>query len=261
MSEKANLLSIGEMSKITGAGIKSLRYYESINILKPAFVDPYSGYRYYSFNQTYLVNIIMFCIELDIPLKELVKFSNTDDILDFRKLLYHGKDNVEKKLKLLNNGLNLINELEQKINLAESFQIGQIYSREIPEKTFFIKPCEKSPKNIDKFEIFKSLSDISFYEDSNELFEYGFLCNYSNKNIQYYFFIELTKHIPNKNIMKIPAGNYICIKNENSQIEQAQEIFNKYIKKEISFLAIETEVFTGKLKIDKPINELRIIIL
>ena len=260
MSERNNLLSIGEMSKITGAGIKSLRYYESINILKPAYIDPYSGYRYYSFNQTYLVNIIMFCIELDIPLKELTKFSNADGILDFRKLLYHGKNNVEKKLKSLNKGLKLINELEEKMNLSDSFQPGQIYSREITEKVLYTKPCGKTLKGINQFEIFKSLSDIP-YEDDNELLEYGFLYDYSNTDIQYYVFVELPKHFENKNTMVIPAGNYFCIQNENSQIEQAQEIFKKYITKEKPFLAIETEVFTGKQKINKPINELRIIIL
>jgi DNA-binding transcriptional MerR regulator len=260
MSEKRNLLSIGEMSKITGAGIKSLRYYESINILKPAFIDPYSGYRYYSFNQTYLVNVIMFCIELDIPLKELTKFSNTDHTLDFRKLLSHGKDNVQKKLKLLNKGLKLINELEQKINLAESFGIGKIYSREIAEKIFYIKPCGKSLKNINYFEIFKSLSDIPFFED-NDLLEYGFFCDYSKNDILYYVFIELPKHITSNNTIVIPAGNYLCIQNEDSQIEQSKEIFKEYQKIGKSFLAIETEIFTGKQIIDKPINELRIIIL
>jgi DNA-binding transcriptional MerR regulator len=260
MSEKDNLLSIGEMSKITGAGIKSLRYYESINILKPAFIDPYSGYRYYTFNQTYLVNIIMFCIELDIPLKELTKFNDADDILDFRKLLHHGKNNVEKKLKSLNKGLNLINELEQKMNLFESYKIGQIYSREIPEKIFYSKPCGKSLKNVNNFEIFKSMYDIPNYED-NELLEYGFLCDYSSTDVQYYVFIEIPKHIINENIMVIPAGNYFCIQNEYSQIEQVTKILKKYIKNQEPFLAVETDVFTGKQRIDKPINELRVIIL
>ena len=35
MNEKEKLLSIGEISKMTGAGIKALRHYEKINILKP----------------------------------------------------------------------------------------------------------------------------------------------------------------------------------------------------------------------------------
>ena len=262
MNNESKLLSIGEMSKITGAGIKSLRYYERINILKPAFVDPYSGYRYYSFNQTYLVQIIMFCIELDIPLKELNNFRDVDDMLDFRKLLCHGKDNVEKKLKLLNKGLNLINELEQKMDLVELFQIEQIYSREIPEKSFYIRPCGNSLENIDQLELFNSFSDMPYYEDNyNELVEYGFLCEYSKTAVQYHAFLEFPKHISNENTMLIPAGNYFCRQSETSQIEWTLKIFKDYITDRNSFLAIETDIFTGKQNINNPINELRVIVL
>ena len=49
--KKENLLSIGALSKQTGVHIKSLRYYDSLGILRPAYVDPSSGYRYYSLQQ------------------------------------------------------------------------------------------------------------------------------------------------------------------------------------------------------------------
>ena len=34
------------MKKITGCSIKSLRYCDSIGLLKPVYVDPNSNYRY-----------------------------------------------------------------------------------------------------------------------------------------------------------------------------------------------------------------------
>jgi DNA-binding transcriptional MerR regulator len=68
MNQKSDFLSIGEMSKLTGAGIQALRYYERKNILKPAYTDPDSGYRYYSYEQLYFVQKIINCVNLDIPL-------------------------------------------------------------------------------------------------------------------------------------------------------------------------------------------------
>ena len=44
--DKKRLFSIGKLSKLTGVHIQSLRYYESLGLLRPAFVDPDSGYRY-----------------------------------------------------------------------------------------------------------------------------------------------------------------------------------------------------------------------
>ncbi len=41
------MLSIGEFSKISHLTMKTLRYYDEIGLLKPAFIDPKNGYRYY----------------------------------------------------------------------------------------------------------------------------------------------------------------------------------------------------------------------
>ena len=68
---KGELLSIGEVSKMKGVGVKSLRYYERMGVLPPAYVDPDSGYRYYSMRQMVDIDIITTCIDLGIPLREL----------------------------------------------------------------------------------------------------------------------------------------------------------------------------------------------
>ncbi len=47
--DKKRLFSIGKLSKLTGVHVQSLRYYETIGILKPAYIDPESHYRYYTF--------------------------------------------------------------------------------------------------------------------------------------------------------------------------------------------------------------------
>lgn len=38
--DKQNLLTIGNLSKQTGVHVKSLRYYEQLGILLPAYTDP-----------------------------------------------------------------------------------------------------------------------------------------------------------------------------------------------------------------------------
>ena len=45
------LYKIGEFSKLTNVPIKTLRYYDEINLFKPQEIDLFSGYRYYSKEQ------------------------------------------------------------------------------------------------------------------------------------------------------------------------------------------------------------------
>ena len=44
-------MSIGKVSKLKNVSIKSLRYYDQIGILKPAFVNTETNYRYYTEDQ------------------------------------------------------------------------------------------------------------------------------------------------------------------------------------------------------------------
>jgi DNA-binding transcriptional MerR regulator len=259
---KNNLLSIGEISKYTGAGIKALRYYERINILKPAYVDPDSGYRYYSFNQTYLVSLIMFCIELDIPLKELTEFIGEQDTIDIQAFLTHGKEAAGKKMKALEKGLRFIDFVQHNIALQGKYPLGQIYTRELPEKPFYVIPCEQTFENADQYEMSKLFNDIPYdeYEDYERL-EYGFLCEYTPSGVERYVFVEVPPGKVNANCKIIPGGQYHCRQNDTGQIEQAGDIFKDYLAGRDSFIAIETEVFCGKVNVSKLINELRVIAL
>jgi len=271
MARKNNFLSIGEVANYTNASTDSLRYYEEIKLLEPAYIDPDTKYRYYSFEQIYLIEIIKLCVELNIPLKDLTKFIAKDKTVDYHGLLIYGKEIADKKLKSLKRGMTFINAIEKKILLTEKYpqEYGQIYSRAIPKKYFGITAWQKSFTNAEPFEVIKASQDLYYYEDNYgewlyyEMLEHGFLCQYSPEATKYYMFAELPKHAAEnvkKDILVIPGGTYLCIKGEESQLERALQIFSEYLGDWDSFIAIETDIFTSKFNIDRPTRELRILV-
>ncbi|MDO4591100.1 MAG: MerR family DNA-binding transcriptional regulator [Slackia sp.] len=88
---KRTLLSIGEVARLKGVSRKALRYYERIGILVPAHTDPDTGYRYYALNQMIVVDVIVTCVELGIPLKTLTRFMRSDGRLDIGSILEQGR--------------------------------------------------------------------------------------------------------------------------------------------------------------------------
>lgn len=96
---KHKLLSIGEVSRMKGVSPKSLRYYEQLGILTPAYVDPHSGYRYYAMNQMIVVDVIITCIELGIPLKTLTDYVGETGSLDIASLLAKGRTKALENLR------------------------------------------------------------------------------------------------------------------------------------------------------------------
>ncbi|MCL2171701.1 MAG: hypothetical protein FWB71_06050, partial [Defluviitaleaceae bacterium] len=227
-------------------------------LLTPTFIDPDSGYRYYAFEQSNDIEIIMFCAFLGIPLKELPGFIG-GEIMDYRAFLAYGKKIAGDKIKSLKNGLKLIDKIEKQMDLAERYEIGQIYPRDIPEKYFICKPCRPPLNEIDRFEMVMSFSDVfAAAEGRDDLAEYGFLRQNSPAGAQYYAFMEIAKEMANSETIIIPAATYFCRQDQNLQIENAHQIFNKHLAGANSFIAIETEILTSKPKISNPINELRV---
>ncbi len=80
-------LSIGEVAKIRNIDVQSLRYYEKLGILIPAYVNPENGYRYYSLEQIMVLDTIILCIDLGIPLKKLKEYVDDSGQLEFERLL------------------------------------------------------------------------------------------------------------------------------------------------------------------------------
>jgi DNA-binding transcriptional MerR regulator len=67
------MFRIGEFSRITRVTIDTLRHYDALGLLKPAEVDPFTGYRYYSARQLGSLNRILALKEVGFSLEEIAR--------------------------------------------------------------------------------------------------------------------------------------------------------------------------------------------
>ena len=104
-----NLFPIGEVSKLFHISVSSLRHYENIGLLTPAFISPESGYRYYGTEQFEILNTIRYLRVLDMPLSEIEDFLKNKDIDRIEEKLRQQKQAVLKKQQELK-------RIEQKID-------------------------------------------------------------------------------------------------------------------------------------------------
>lgn len=241
------LISIGQMSKITGVHIKSLRYYEKIGILKPAYINADSGYRYYIYNQAYIIEIIKLAIEMNIPLKEVSKFFENENEFHLKELIQYTKEISEKKIKSMQKSLDLISFIEENINLQEKYPIGKMYKRDFKKLFLYTIPYE----HIDEAdELLLNLPSEWINEEENTIPEYGYLNEYKNGNIFRYIFVEVQEKDSN---YTIDSGKFSCIQTEGLEIENSKNIF----KKDDNFIVLSAETFTSNININKIIHELR----
>jgi len=79
---------IGDFSKMSKTTIKALRYYDEIGLLKPEYVDDYTGYRFYSTNQLVKLHYIQALRQISLSIDEIkliISGHNPKKILEKRK--------------------------------------------------------------------------------------------------------------------------------------------------------------------------------
>ncbi len=72
------MFKIGEFSKLSQVPVKTLRYYDEIDLLKPAEVDQFTGYRFYSAEQLPRLNRILALKDLDLSLAQIGELLDGD---------------------------------------------------------------------------------------------------------------------------------------------------------------------------------------
>ncbi len=70
------MLKIGDFSKLAHVTIKTLRHYDEIGLLKPEWIDRYTGYRYYTLEQLPRLNRILALKDLGFSLQQIDSILN-----------------------------------------------------------------------------------------------------------------------------------------------------------------------------------------
>lgn len=118
--------TIKEVSEITGLSIRTLRYYDEINLLKPTQLTD-AGYRLYDQDAINKLQEIMFFRELELPLldiKNIISHPNYDRT----EALLAQKSFLEKKCNHLNGVIELIQSVLEEVNTMnfEAFDEDEI---------------------------------------------------------------------------------------------------------------------------------------
>ena len=99
-----NILRIGEISKLTGVPIRTLRYYDEIDLFKPADIDLFTDYRYYKEEQVEDLNLINELKKVGFSLDEIKnnwdKFSD-EVMLKKKEELLKMKEDINESIKKL----------------------------------------------------------------------------------------------------------------------------------------------------------------
>lgn len=124
--DKEQLFSIGEVARLFHMSVSSLRHYESLGLLSPEYINPDSGYRYYSTRQFEVLNTLRYLRALDMPLPEIADFLQNRDVETIECKLRQQKAVVEQKLSELSRIERKIDHRLSQLQDAKSARLDEI---------------------------------------------------------------------------------------------------------------------------------------
>ena len=256
-------MSIGQVSKIAGVHIKSLRYYDQIGVLTPAYTNPETGYRFYAAPQLYTLEAIQMCVALDIPLKEFLRFVDNDRRLHYGEILAYGSEIMQKKIEAIQESMEIIKSSQQEMEMFARYE-GEagVYERPFEEITVALIPMdferECAQYFLDLGEAYVALEAVGLRLG----YAYGYLYDFFPDRTEKYSYIQIINapEKTNANLRVLPPGKRQCKWTRENGIEHTKEIFPEAFGKGVLVTAMESEIMSRDQDIHERRMELSIVV-
>lgn len=133
-------MKINEVAALTGVTVRTLQYYDKINLLKPEKVTD-AGYRIYGRKELLVLQQILFLKELDFSLKDIKNiiqnpsFKKKDYIKKQRELLVQKRDHIDNLISLTDKLIRGETDMSFKeFDMTEIEANKRKYAKEVKEK-------------------------------------------------------------------------------------------------------------------------------
>lgn len=123
---------IGEISKLYGIGVDSIRYYEEIGIIKPERSE--SGYRQYSIHDIWRLNVIRDLRSIGFTMEQIHEYLEHHTVSSSLSMLEDEKKAIAKQMEQLQKLQKNVEHRLANIHSALSLPLGEIRLMNIPPR-------------------------------------------------------------------------------------------------------------------------------
>lgn len=260
-----DFFTISEFARLRNININSLRYYEKLGLLKPAYSDPDTGYRYYRAEQLSILDKIILCINLGIPLKEATSYIDANGNLHSKKLLERGRTETLNRIRELQHTLNYIDFSLNSIETDKPFihrtepYIRKLKSRRVITSDSFLpaQPMKEFLTEVSR--LYRSAQEKKLFPilPAGQLVQMD-----ENGTVYFRLFLQLMEQeTPHPSAILLPGGSYSCIQLNLNTSEASAQRLEQVIQQELfrstGDLLIIDNIFLDKYSFGSRLTEIQ----
>lgn len=264
----SKLFSIGEVSKLKGTTVKTLRFYDKIGLVKPVYVDPNTNYRYYSSDQFLLIEQILSFRASGASLKEISQSLKSNNSVELAEFAITQIQQAQQKIELLEDFIDRNRQLIAHIYHDKARSVNfEPYYRWIPSRSVLTRPCKTTPTHSDTLKIYSEVYQYIRQNNLSTIYATGSFINFDMETLEISYekmFVEVkhTERSKKVTLASLPGGEYLCVnyyaatKEAQLQKIKAELIAQDYEPK----LFFEADTFLYMTDYSNPMMELQILI-
>ena len=122
-------LSIGEFAKLTGTTVRTLQYYDSMDVLKPSFLDS-NNHRFYTEADETRYYQVVALKKLGMSLNQINEFIKSDySYEDVHIIISRSIKQTTQEISKLEGTIKNLNELKQKLSDTDEIDWKMMYKK------------------------------------------------------------------------------------------------------------------------------------
>ena len=218
--------SVGEAAKAAHTTSETLRHYDRIGLVKPSKKDEWTNYRYYTEQDIVRLNTVRALQVMDLPLKEIKKVLEYDDLEKIIDFLEQTEKKADEKMAALQYSKSKIAQAkadyERKLKARD--QLNGTVVKELPERVILLSDTLEVPTLDNLWNYLSHFYDKVTPELKDEFYFEDMAGIYSEEGLTRLFAV-CVRYVDIDGLKVLPAGKYLCAScTEDSREQTVREL-------------------------------------
>lgn len=210
MDPKKQLFTTGQFAKLNEVNKRTLHFYDEAGLFSPACKGE-NGYRYYTYEQSLTLEMLLAFRELGMSLEEIKSYMEHPSAGLFRELARKKSSEIDRTIQRLKGIKEILEEHEAMLTLSESADVHQITLMDCPEEYLALSPAVSDTE--DEITVY-----MNHLKEARSYLPYrkNFGCMLSAEKIEAgnfedydYLFTRINHPGKKKSLYKKPKGRYL----------------------------------------------------
>ena len=203
--------SVGETAKAVHTTSETLRHYDRIGLVKPSKKDEWTNYRYYTEQDIVRLNTVRALQLMDLPLKEIKKVLEYDDLEKIVDFLAKAERKADEKIAALQYSKSKIQsakaDYEKKLQIRKN--PNGVFIKDFPERVILLSDTLEAP-TLDNLWNYLSHFYDKVTPALKEQFSFEDLAGIYTENGVSRLFAVCIRYAEIDGLKVLPKGKYLC---------------------------------------------------